>query len=226
MSLIQLSDLSFTYEGSLEPIFDHVTLSLDTDWRLGLVGRNGKGKTTLLRLLAGELSAGGGSISTGVDFDYFPFSVAHPDYLTEEVLEEAAPEVERWRVEKELAALELPPEVLYRPFSTLSNGERTRCLLALLFSRPGRFLLIDEPTNHLDMEAITSLNNGLIKFPGVALFSCHDHQFVQTTANRIIEILPDGKMIDKITSYDEYLASDEMARKRTVFTAQKEEDDN
>ena len=85
-------------------------------------------------------------------------------------------------------------------------------------------LVFDEPTNHLDMESITSLNNGLIKFPGVALFSCHDHQFVQTTANRIIEILPDGKIVDKITSYDEYLANDEMARKRTVFTAQKEEE--
>ena len=86
--------------------------------------------------------------------------------------------------------------------------------------------MFDEPTNHLDMESITSLNNGLIKFPGVTLFSCHDHQFVQTTANRIIEILPDGKMIDKITTYDEYLANDEMARKRTVFTARKEEDEN
>ena len=87
-------------------------------------------------------------------------------------------------------------------------------------------IILDEPTNHLDMESITALNNGLIKFPGVALFSCHDPQFGQTTANRSMEILPDGSLIDKITTYDEYLASDEMARKRTVFTAQKEDDEN
>ena len=87
-------------------------------------------------------------------------------------------------------------------------------------------LVLDEPTNHLDMESITALNNGLIKFPGVALFSCHDHQFVQTTANRIMEILPDGTLIDKITTYDEYLESDEMARKHTVYTKQDGEDDD
>jgi len=86
-------------------------------------------------------------------------------------------------------------------------------------------LIFDEPTNHQDMESITALNNGLIKFPGVALFSCHDHQFVQTTANRIMEILPDGHLIDKITTYDEYLESDEMARKRTVYTKMTEDED-
>ena len=87
-------------------------------------------------------------------------------------------------------------------------------------------LILDEPTNHLDMESITALNNGLIKFPGVLLFTSRDHQIVQTTANRIMEIVPGGKLIDKITTYDEYLASDEMARKRTVFTAQTEDDEN
>ena len=87
-------------------------------------------------------------------------------------------------------------------------------------------LVFDEPTNHLDMEAITALNEGMIKFPGVELFACRDHQIVQTTANRIIEILPDGSFIDKITTYDEYLESDEMARKRTVYTSNKEEDEN
>ena len=108
----------------------------------------------------------------------------------------------------------------------LSGGEKVRCLLSKMMISGANCLVLDEPTNHLDMESITSLNNGLIKFPGVALFSCHDHQFVQTTANRIMEILPDGKLIDKITTYDEYLANDEMARKRTVFTAHKEEDEN
>lgn len=107
----------------------------------------------------------------------------------------------------------------------LSGGEKVRCLLSKMMISGANCLLFDEPTNHLDMESITALNNGVIKFPGVVLFSCHDHQFVQTTANRIMEILPGGQLIDKITTYDEYLASDEMARKRTVFTANREDDE-
>lgn len=190
MSLIQISDLSFEYEGSLEPIFEHVDLSLDTDWRLGLVGRNGKGKTTLLRLLRAELPHSG-SISAHVAFDYFPFPVAHPDYLTGEVLEETAPEVETWQVEKELAALELPEEVLYRPFSTLSNGERTRCLLALLFARPGRFLLIDEPTNHLDMEGRDTVARYLRRQKGFILVS-HDRAFLDGCVDHILAIERSG----------------------------------
>lgn len=187
MSLIQISGLSFAYEGSPEPVFDHVTLSLDTDWRLGLVGRNGKGKTTLLRLLAGRLPPSGGGVSANVAFDYFPFPVAHPDYLTGEVLEETAPEVERWRVEKELAALALSPEVLYRPFSTLSNGERTRCLLALLFSRENRFLLIDEPTNHLDMEGRETVAGYLRRQKGFILVS-HDRAVLDGCVDHILAI--------------------------------------
>jgi ABC transporter, ATP-binding protein len=108
----------------------------------------------------------------------------------------------------------------------LSGGEKVRCLLSKMMISGANCLILDEPTNHLDMESITALNNGLIKFPGVALFACHDHQFVQTTANRIMEILPDGSLIDKITTYDEYLESDEMARKRTVYTADREGDED
>ena len=108
----------------------------------------------------------------------------------------------------------------------LSGGEKVRCLLSKMMISGANVLLFDEPTNHLDMESITALNNGMIKFPGVILFTSRDHQIVQTTANRIMEIVPGGKMIDKITTYDEYLESDEMARKRTVYTAEKEEDDN
>ena len=100
----------------------------------------------------------------------------------------------------------------------LSGGEKVRCLLSKMMISGANILLLDEPTNHLDMESITALNNGLIKFPGVILFTSHDHQFVETTANRIMEILPNGTLIDKITTYDEYLASDEMAKKRQVFT--------
>ena len=106
----------------------------------------------------------------------------------------------------------------------LSGGEKVRCLLSKMMISGANILLLDEPTNHLDMESITALNNGLIKFPGVILFASHDHQFVQTTANRIMEFLPNGTMVDKITTYDEYLASDEMARKRQVY--QMIEEDN
>ena len=108
----------------------------------------------------------------------------------------------------------------------LSGGEKVRCMLSKLMISGANILIMDEPTDHLDMESITALNNGMMKFPGVLLFSSRDHQIVQTTANRIIEILPNGGMIDKITTYDEYLASDEMARKRTVFVAQREADEN
>ena len=108
----------------------------------------------------------------------------------------------------------------------LSGGEKVRVLLSRMMIMASNVLILDEPTDHLDMESITALNNGLIKFPGVELFACHDHQFVQTTANRIMEILPNGTLVDKITTYDEYLASDEMARKRTVYTANTEDDNN
>ena len=106
----------------------------------------------------------------------------------------------------------------------LSGGEKVRCILSKMMIQATNILLFDEPTNHLDMESITALNNALIKFPGVVLFTSHDHQFVQTTANRIIEILPNGKYIDKMTTYDEYLESDETARKRTIYTMDPDSD--
>ena len=102
----------------------------------------------------------------------------------------------------------------------LSGGEKVRCLISKMMITGANVLIFDDPTNHLDMESITALNNGLIKFSGVALFTSHDHQFIQTTANRIMEIVPSGQLIDKITTYDEYLENDEMARKRTVYTTE------
>ena len=125
-----------------------------------------------------------------------------------------------------LGRMLFPGEDGVKKVRILSGGEKVRCLLSKMMISGANILILDEPTNHLDMESITALNNGLIKFPGVILFSSHDHQFVETTANRIMEILPDGSMIDKITTYDEYLANDEMARKRTVYTANREDDDN
>jgi len=116
-----------------------------------------------------------------------------------------------------------PGEDGVKKVKVLSGGEKVRCLLSKMMISGANILVLDEPTNHLDMESITALNNGLIKFPGVMLFASHDHQFVETTANRIMEIMPGGQLIDKITTYDEYLASDEIARKRQVYTM-KEED--
>ena len=116
-----------------------------------------------------------------------------------------------------------PGEDGVKKVRVLSGGEKVRCLLSKMMISGANILILDEPTNHLDMESITALNNGLIKFPGVILFTSHDHQFVQTTANRIMEILPNGTMIDKITTYDEYLASDEMAKKRHVFQVNEED---
>lgn len=112
-----------------------------------------------------------------------------------------------------------------KKLKVLSGGEKVRCLLSKMMISGANVLLLDEPTNHLDMESITALNNGLIKFPGVLLFTSRDHQIVQTTANRIMEIVPGGQLIDKITTYDEYLESDEMARKRQTYTVSTEEDD-
>jgi ATPase subunit of ABC transporter with duplicated ATPase domains len=107
----------------------------------------------------------------------------------------------------------------------LSGGEKVRCLFSKMMISAANVLIFDEPTNHLDMESITALNDGMIKFPGVMLFSSRDHEIVETTANRIMEILPNGKLIDKVTTYDEYLASDEMARKRTVYTSETDDED-
>ena len=148
MSLIQVSNLTFCYEGSCDNIFENVSFQIDTDWRLDLTGRNGRGKTTLLRLLQG-MYPHRGTIRASVGFDYFPYTVPDPEECPLELLPAICPEVPQWCFLRELAPLEVPEEALYRPFSTLSGGERSRILLAMLFSRDNRFLLIDEPTNHL-----------------------------------------------------------------------------
>ena len=118
-----------------------------------------------------------------------------------------------------LGRMLFPGEDGVKKLKVLSGGERVRCLLSKMMISGANVLILDEPTDHLDMESITALNNGLIKFPGVILFTSRDHQIVETTANRIMEILPEGTLIDKITTYDEYLENDEMARKRFVYTA-------
>ena len=150
MSLIQVQNLTFAYDGSYENIFENVSFRLDTNWRLGFTGRNGRGKTTFLNLLQ-EKYAYQGSISASVAFSYFPYPVEDPRALAVEVVESIHPEYEYWRLAREMNALQLEEELLYRPYETLSNGEQTKLQLAVLFSRENHFLLIDEPTNHLDI---------------------------------------------------------------------------
>lgn len=188
MSLIQVSDLSFTYEGSYEPVFEHASFQIDTDWRLGFVGRNGRGKTTFLNLLQKQLEYTG-SISASVEFDYFPFAAEEPERITMDVLENlpGLADVPFWQVKKELSRLQVTEDVLYRPFDTLSNGEQTKVLLAMLFLREGRFLLIDEPTNHLDREGREMVSEYLNSKKGFILVS-HDRKFLDGCVDHILSI--------------------------------------
>ncbi|MEN6338699.1 MAG: ribosomal protection-like ABC-F family protein [Clostridiaceae bacterium] len=185
MSQIRVSDLTFHYEGSYDNIFEHASFSIDTDWKLGFVGRNGRGKTTFLRLLLGELDYEG-SISASVAFDYFPFEVKD-DTLTTSAVFESVSGALRWRLEKELNLLEVEPDVLERAFCTLSPGEQTKVLLAALFSKHGNFLLIDEPTNHLDMEARAAVSRYLNAKKGFILVS-HDRAFLDGCVDHILSI--------------------------------------
>ena len=152
MSLIQVKNLSFTYEDSFDPVFENVSFQIDTDWKLGFIGRNGKGKTTFLKLLTGEYEYSG-SILSSVDFEYFPYHVENKEQLTYEIAESVAPSMEQWELLRELNLLDADAEILYRPFCSLSFGEQSKVLLASLFLKEHAFLLIDEPTNHLDAAA-------------------------------------------------------------------------
>ena len=176
MSLIQISHLTFGYDGSYDLIFDDVSLQLDTDWKLGFTGRNGRGKTTFLKLLLGQYEYRG-NITASVAFDYFPFDVAQKQRNTIEIIEEIAPECEYWQIKKELSLLEVEEDVLWRAYCSLSNGEQTKVLLAVLFLKQNHFLLIDEPTNHLDTLGRKTVSNYLKSKKGFLLVS-HDRQFL------------------------------------------------
>lgn len=186
MSLIQISGLTFGYEGSPENVFENVSLRLDTDWRLGLTGRNGRGKTTLLKLLLGEYEYAG-TITAGVDFAYFPCAVPDGAYFTAEVLESACAGAEEWRVLRELRRLGLDESLLYRPFSSLSGGEQTKALLAAMFLRENAFLLIDEPTNHLDSEGRAQVGRYLNGKKGFILVS-HDRAVLDGCTDHILSV--------------------------------------
>lgn len=185
MSIINIQDLTFSYNGG-EPVFEHASFRLDTDWRLGFTGRNGRGKTTLLSLLCGKYEYDG-VITSSVEFEYFPYEVADPDENTLEAAESACPGLEYWRLVRELSLLGIDEEVLYRPFSTLSMGERTKVLLAVMFLREGRFMLIDEPTNHLDTRGRELVSEYLSGKHGFIVVS-HDRAFLDGCVDHILSI--------------------------------------
>ena len=186
MSLIQITDLTFSYPGSYDNIFEHVSVQLDTDWRLGLTGRNGRGKTTLLRLLQGKLPYQG-SITASVCFDYFPFPVPEPSLPPLSLAQQLCPDVPEWRFVREAGLLHVAQDALCRPFALLSGGEQVKILLALLFARENHFLLIDEPTNHLDEAGRALVSRYLAGKSGFILVS-HDRAFLDGCVDHILSI--------------------------------------
>ena len=227
--VLTVEGISKTING--EKVLDNISFIVGHNDKIAFVGGNEIAKTTLFQILMGEMEPDEGTYRWGVTTSqaYFPKDSTKEfdnEYTIVDWLTGYSPIKDVTYVRGFLGRMLFAGEDGVKKVKVLSGGEKVRCLLSKMMISGSNCLILDEPTNHLDMESITALNNGLIKFPGVELFACHDHQFVQTTANRIMEILPGGQLIDKITTYDEYLASDEMARKRTVYTNKNEEDDN
>lgn len=186
MSMIKIENLTFSYPTSYDNVFENVSFQIDTDWKLGFVGRNGRGKTTFLNLLLGKYEYSG-KILSSVQFDYFPYPVSDKNRITEDILQEVCPLAEEWELKRELSYLDVDVDVLWRPFETLSNGEQTKVLIAALFLNEGHFLLIDEPTNHLDAKARKSVAAYLKKKKGFILVS-HDRRFLDDCVDYILSI--------------------------------------
>ena len=224
--VLMVENLSKTIDGV--KVLDNISFTLGREDKVAFVGANEQAITTFFKILTGEMEPDEGNYKWGVTTSqaYFPKDntqefdndLTITDWLTQHSEIKDATYVRGF-----LGRMLFPGEDGVKRVRVLSGGEKVRCLLSKMMISGANILILDEPTNHLDMESITALNNGLIKFPGVILFTSHDHQFVQTTANRIMEILPNGKLVDKITTYDEYLASDEMAKKRHVFQVNEED---
>ena len=224
--VLMVENLSKTIDGV--KVLDNISFTLGREDKVAFVGANEQAITTFFKIITGEMEPDEGNYKWGITTTqaYFPKDntkefdndLTITDWLTQYSEIKDATYVRGF-----LGRMLFPGEDGVKRVRVLSGGEKVRCLLSKMMISGANILILDEPTNHLDMESITALNNGLIKFPGVILFTSHDHQFVQTTANRIMEILPNGTMIDKITTYDEYLASDEMAKKRHVFEINEED---
>ncbi|MBO5341237.1 MAG: ATP-binding cassette domain-containing protein [Lachnospiraceae bacterium] len=225
--VLSVEGISKTING--EKVLDNITFILGREDKVAFVGSNEIAKTTLFKILTGEMEPDEGTYKWGVTTSqaYFPKDNTKEfdcDLTIADWLMGYSPVKDITYVRGFLGRMLFAGEDGVKKVRVLSGGEKVRCLLSKMMISGANCLILDEPTNHLDMESITALNNGLMKFSGVELFSCHDHQFVQTTANRIMEILPNGTLIDKITTYDEYLESDAMARKRTIYSVNKSED--
>jgi len=226
--VLEVHNLTKTVNGVR--ILDDITFTLGHDDKVAFVGGNEQAKTMFFRILMGEEEPDSGSFKWGVTTSqaYFPkdYTADFDNDLTiAQWLTQFSEIKDQTYVRGFLGRMLFAGEDGDKYVKILSGGEKVRCLFSKMMIQAANVLIFDEPTNHLDMESITALNNGMIKFQGVELFSSRDHQIVETTANRIMEILPNGKMIDKITTYDEYLASDEMARKRTVYTSETDDED-
>ena len=226
--VLTVEGLSKTIDG--EKVLDNISFTLGHDDKVAFVGSNELAKTTLFKILAGEMEPDEGTYKWGVTTSqsYFPkdnTEIFDTDLVITDWLTQYSEIKDATYVRGFLGRMLFAGEDGMKKMRVLSGGEKVRVLLSRMMIQASNVLILDEPTDHLDMESITALNNGLIKFPGVVLFASRDHQFTQTTANRIMELLPNGGLIDKITTYDEYLESDEMARKRQVYSMS-EEDEN
>ena len=224
--VLMVENLSKTIDGV--KVLDNFSFTLGREDKVAFVGANEQAITTFFKIITGEMEPDEGNYKWGITTTqaYFPKDNTQDfdnDLTITDWLTQYSEIKDATYVRGFLGRMLFPGEDGVKRVRVLSGGEKVRCLLSKMMISGANILILDEPTNHLDMESITALNNGLIKFPGVILFTSHDHQFVQTTANRIMEILPNGTMIDKITTYDEYLASDEMAKKRHVFEITEED---
>ncbi|MGF7011481.1 ATPase subunit of ABC transporter with duplicated ATPase domains [Lachnospiraceae bacterium PF1-22] len=225
--VLTVENLSKTIDG--EKVLDNLTFTLGREDKVALIGGNELAKTTLFKILMGEMEPDEGTYKWGVTTTqaYFPLDSGKEfdnDYTIVEWLTQYSENKDVTYVRGFLGRMLFAGDDGVKKVKILSGGEKVRCLLSKMMISEANVLLLDEPTNHLDMESITALNKGLINFKGVIMFTSHDHQIVETTANRIMEIVPGGKLIDKITTYDEYLENDEMARKRQKYTVNTEED--
>ncbi len=227
--VLQVEGISKTVNG--EKVLDNISFILRREDKVAFVGSNEIATTTLFQILAGEMEPDEGTYKWGVTTSqaYFPKDNTE-EFTSDDIITDwlmgYSPVKDITYVRGFLGRMLFSQDDALKKVKVLSGGEKVRCMLSKMMISGANCLILDEPTNHLDMESIQALNNGLIRFSGVELFSCHDHQFIETTANRIMEIMPGGKLIDKITTYDDYLASDEMARKRTIYIAKKEDDEN
>lgn len=197
MFSISIQNLSFTYEGASDAVFEGLSLQLDARWKLGCIGRNGRGKTTLLRLLSGQLQPQAGQIAAPVGFELFPFEVPRPQRTVEEVLFSLSPQAETWELQRELSLLQVREDGWRRPFCTLSGGEQAKVLLAGLFCKPGRFLLIDEPTNHLDLQARQVVCQYLRRTEHGFILVSHDRAFLDGCIDHVLAFNREGVQLQR-----------------------------